>query len=227
MKPIHLALSCATLLAVTLWTVPAQAQDPAPESDVVLKSPGKAAALSLLLPGLGHRYVHNGSWRGAASFFALAEAGFWMGLIGADWQHDQVVQSYQTLATSRAAAQLAGKDRRFFLNLGLFRSSDEFLETQLRNRAWDQVDYVSDPAFQWQWASEGDFQDYRRLRDDADTWSRRRTLFISTLVANRLIAALTALRAARRANNAAPEVSLSLTPGYDADLPVVTLHMRW
>ena len=169
-------------------------------------------------------YVHNGSWRGSASFFVLAEASFWLGLLGADWQQGQTVESYRTLATSRADALLDGKDRRFFLNLGVYMSSDEFREQQLRNRFWDQVNYVSDPAFQWQWASEEDLQDYRRLRNNADAWGRRRTLFISTLVANRLLAALTALRAARRTNNAAPDLSFSLTPPLrNAEWPAVNL----
>ena len=202
----------------------AQAQEP--ETERVRKSSGKAVALSLLMPGLGHRYAHDGSWRGAASFFAVADVSFWLSLLSADWRHGQAVQSYRTLATTRANAQIDGKNRRFFLNLGLFRSSDEFLEVQLRNRAWDQVDYVSDPAFQWQWASETDLQAYRQLRSNADDRSRSRTLFISALVANRLLAALTALRAARHAN--APDLSLSLTPPpADANMPVLNLSVRW
>ena len=217
----------AFLLVGALWLpASARAQVQETETEFVRKSPGKAVALSLLLPGLGHRYAHDGSWRGAASFFALTDVSFWLGLFGAEWQQSQVVQSYRTLATTRASAQLDGKNRRFFLNLGLFRSSDEFREVQLRNRAWDQVDYVSDPAFQWQWASEADLQDYRQLRDDADGWSRRQTLFISTLVANRLLAALTALRAARNAN--APDVSFSLAPPPpDTNVPVLNLSVRW
>ncbi len=216
----------AVFLAATLLPGSIRAQE-APER--APRSPGKAALLSLLLPGLGHRYAHDGSWRGAASLFALADAGFWLGLAGAQWQPDQVVQSYRTLAAAGAGAQLDGKDRRFFLNLAAFPSSDAFREAQLRNRAWDQIDYVSDPAFQWHWTSETDFRTYRRLRDDADAWSRRRTLFISTLVANRLLAALTALRAANRANqDAAADLALSVAPPppYGA-LPVLHLSVRW
>ncbi len=202
------------VLAILLSSAPAHAQlqEVEAEPPFIRKSPGKAAAMSLLVPGLGHRYVHNGSWRGAASFFALAEATFWLGLIGAEWQQGQAVESYRTLATARANAQLDGKDRRFLLNIGIYMSSDEFREEQLRSRFWNEVNYVSDPAFQWEWASTEDFEDYRRLRDDADAWGRRRTLFISTLVANRLVAALTALRAARRNNSADPALSLSLAP---------------
>ncbi len=56
-------------LVGALW-LPASthAQVQEPETERVRKSSGKAVALSLLLPGLGHRYAHDGSWRGAASF---------------------------------------------------------------------------------------------------------------------------------------------------------------
>ena len=175
-------------------------------------SPRKAAALSLLLPGLGHRYVNNGSWRGAASFFALAEAGFWLGMVGADWQQGQATQSYRTLAASRAGADLTGKDRRFLINLGLYRSSDAFREDHLRQRLWDQVNYVSTPAFQWQWNTEEDLKTYRSLREEADAWTRRRTLLIAALAANRVLAAVTSALSARRSNNTAPMVTLSVTP---------------
>ena len=206
--------------------LPATAQTP--EEVPPPRSAGKAVLLSLLVPGLGHRYAQHGRWGGAGTFYVLAEASLWLGVAGSAWRQDQVEASYRALARAGADAQLDGKDRRFLLNLGAFRSSDEFLETMLRNRAWDQVDYVSEPAFQWAWTSEADFLRYRRLRDDADAWGRRQTLFLSTLVANRLVAALTALRAARRANRPAPDFSLSFEPPpRDAAAPVVTLRARF
>lgn len=215
----------AVLLLVLLLPLRATAQ----EADVPdRRSPLKAFALSLALPGLGHRYVHGGDWDGAASAFAVAEAGFWTGVLVADWRHGQAVESYETLATTRADAQIDGKDRRFFLELGTYRSSDEFLDSKLRDRAWDQIGYVSDPAFQWEWQSEADFLRYRDLRDEADTFSNRRTLFIATLVANRLIAGLTAVRAARRTNRAAPDLSLSFAPPpVGARAPLTRLRVRF
>lgn len=215
----------ALLLLVLLLPLRATAQEAdAPDR----RSPLKAFALSLALPGLGHRYVHGGDWDGAASAFAVAEAGFWTGVLVTDWRHDQAVESYETLAATRADAQIDGKDRRFFLELASYRSSDDYLDSKLRDRAWDQIGYVSDPAFQWAWQTEADFLRYRTLRDDADAFSNRRTLFIATLVANRLIAGLTAVRAARRANRATPNLSLSLAPPpAGAHAPLTRLRLRF
>jgi len=173
------------------------------------RSPQKAFALSLLLPGLGHRYAHGGNWRGAASVFAATDVSLWLGLLGTRWQRAQRIQGYETLAATRADALIQGKTRTFFLNLATYRSSDEFLDTALRNRAWDQVEYVSDRAYQWEWATEEDYLTFRDLREDAESLRRRSQFLVATLVANRLIAGLTALRAA---NRSAPDITLSLAP---------------
>lgn len=213
----------AVLLGALVVCASVQAQpQPTP------KSARKAFVLSLLLPGLGHRYVHGGSWDGAATFFAGVEAGTWLGLAGNAWWRDQVVEGYRALAATRAGADVEGKDRQFFLNLATYRSSDEYLDVQLRARNWSQLDYVSDPSFQWSWATESDFLRFRDQREKAESMRRRRTFLISVLAGNRLIAALTALRATNRASSALGDaVSLSLAvPPAEAKTPVVQMRVR-
>lgn len=213
----------ATLFLILMLVPTAQAQDTV---ELPQRSPKKAFALSLLLPGLGHRYAHHGDWDGGASAFALAEAGFWTSIFVTDARHTSTVESFESLAASRANALIEGKDRRFFLELASYRSSDEYLETQLRNRAWDDLSYVNDPAFQWAWATEDDFQRYRDLRDEADRFRNRRTLLIATLVTNRLLSGFMAARAARRSN--AANVSLSVAPpARGATAPTAQLQVRF
>ncbi len=180
------------------------------------RSPATAAALSLLLPGLGQRYANHGSWRGTATIFVIADVATWVGLTRTIQSRNQRINSYTALAASRASAVVDGKDRSFFLNLATYRSSDEYLEIQLRNRAWDQIDYASDPDFRWEWANDEDFLAFRGLRDDAESLDRRKSVLIATLVANRLVSAFVAVRAANRANRTALQ-SLSLSPPRRGD----------
>ena len=165
-------------------------------------SGGKAFALSLLLPGLGHRYVHGGNWDGWASVFSLTDAALWAGLAGAEWSHESVVESYQTLASTRAGADVEGKGRDFYLSLASYMSAEEYLQAQLRNRNWSQIGFAEDPSNFWAWESESDFERFRSLRGDAESLKRRRTFIIASLVANRLISGFTALRSARRHTSA-------------------------
>ena len=154
------------LLLIAQPLKPVAAQD---VSERTSRSAGKAFALSLALPGLGHRYAHGGNWNGAATVFALADGALWLAVLGNEWRHGQMIDSYQTLAAGRAAAYVDGKDREFFLNLATFRSSDDYLEIQLRDRAWSEIDYVSERAYQWEWQTEEDFRKFRSLREDAES----------------------------------------------------------
>ncbi len=204
--------------------IPADAQDPVNRE----VSSGKAFALSLVLPGLGHRYVHGGSWDGWATVFALVDAGLWTSLVGSEWRRNHLEANYETLAATSAGAELDGKSRDFFLNLASHRSSDEYLATQLRNRNWRNLDAIADPANQWNWSSEDEFLRFRDMREDAESLRRRRSFVITTLVANRLIAGVAALRGARRADAAASSFSLSFdVPPHGADAPMMRVRLRW
>lgn len=216
MKPYR---RCFLGVALSLLLVlPALAQTAPPP-----RSAKKAFALSLLMPGLGHRYVQYGHWKGRATAYAFAETGLWLGLAQAQWRYDQQVESYETLAAGRAAAQVEDKNRTFFLNLATYRSSDEYLELSLRNRAWDQIDYVSDVAFQWEWQSEADFQRFRELRNGAESLRQRRLTFTALLFANRLIAGISAIRAANRSGSA-PGLSLA-PPPEGARVPMLQVQV--
>jgi hypothetical protein len=167
--------------------------------------------LSLILPGLGQRYADGGQWSTSATLFATADVAVWLGLIGTLRTRSSRTDAYRTLAVSGAGADIEDKDRRFFLNLATFRSSDEYLDVQLRNRAWDQLDYVSDPSYQWNWTDEADFLAFRDLRNDAESLGRRRSVLVAALVANRVISALVAVRSAGR-HNRQSAAQLSLAP---------------
>lgn len=189
-------------------------------------SSGKAFALSLVLPGLGHRYVQGGDWGGWATVFALADAAIWGSLAGSEYRRDHLVDNYTTLAATRAGADVEGKSRNFFLNLASYATSEEYLSTQLRNRSWSDIESIADPANQWAWSTEEDFQRYRGLREDAESLRRRRSYLITTLVANRLISGFAALRGARSGATAAISYSLS-TPPAGSHAPMLNLRWRW
>ncbi len=207
------ALLFLILPASTLGSPEAQAQ-----------SAGGAFLRSLVLPGWGHHYAHGGRWGRSGVFFAATDIGLILGTSSAEWRRGSAVETYRTLATGRAGADIAGKDRTFFLRLATYRSSDEYLEVSLRNRAWDGINYVDDPAFQWNWESESDFLEYRSLGEESESLGRRRTILISSLVANRLIAGLSSARAARRGTEAS--MSLSVTPSLNGRA-VVSLSKRF
>lgn len=214
------------LVAILLVAGPATAQ-PDPVNGIRLgsPSPGKAFAMSLVLPGWGHRYANGGQWGGGGTFFALADAFFWTGLAGTAWRRNHAISSYETLAVTGAGADMEGKDRLFALRLAGYRSSDEFREVSLRNRAWEDLAYADDPANWWSWTDESDYLRFRDLREESESLGRRRTAIIATLVANRLISGFLAARSAR--NRSEPQFALAFRPVRSGPLPVVDLAVRF
>ena len=213
------------LLAIGLMAPRVDAQDV--EQPVVqqnLPTPQKAFLRSLVLPGWGHSYA-QGSWRGMATVYAGADIGLWLGMINANWRRNNLVQSYETLAASRAGADIAGKDRTFYLNLATYMSSDDYLSAQLRNRAWDRVDYVNDPSFQWTWSTEDDFFSFRDMRDDAESLRRRRSVFIALLVANRLLSGISSIGVANKARLPV-QMAFSAPPAHEK-YPVFNATVRF
>lgn len=224
---LRLVLCC--LLAFAL---PAAAQDgaadPAGRATASSPSPRKALGLSLLVPGLGQRYVQEGSWRGMATAYVLADAAALLGFVGTRAYRAGLVNDYETLAAARADAEIAGKDRQFFLNLATYRSSDEYLDVQLRTRNWGAVDYVDAPGYQWEWATEEDFIRYREMREDAESLGRRGTFLVGVLIANRLVSGLNALRGANRADRSDPALQLRFAPAPEGTfVPVLNLELRF
>ncbi|MBO6575710.1 MAG: hypothetical protein JJ896_11970 [Rhodothermales bacterium] len=171
---------------------------------------------SLVLPGWGHHYANGGAWGTTGSLFATADVGMVLGAGSAEWRRGAAVESYRTLAAGGAGADLNGKNRTFFLRLATYRSSEEFLEVSLRNRAWDDIDYVADPSFQWNWQEERDYLEYRELREESETLRRRRTVLVASLVANRLVSGLSAARRAGRAGRSAMAFAVAPNGAYVA-----------
>lgn len=220
--------SLAALFIASFMLAPAaQAQNVAgPAVSSGEPSAKKALALSLVVPGLGHRYVHGGDWNGWASVFAVADAGLWAGLLGAELHRDHLVESARTLAAQHAGVDPSGKGREFYLNVATYESSDAFTDAQLRSRNWERIQVAADPSFQWEWDTEEHFRRYRATREKSESLRRRRTFIITTLVANRLIAGVTALRASRRATT--PDLRLSLdVPPEGASAPLVRLNLSF
>ncbi len=224
----HGAFLCALLCALLWGAAPgalreARAQTPEiMEPSVRRASSGKAFALSLLAPGLGHRHARNGDWGRRGAAFALTDAGLWAGLLGANWRRNHLVESYRTMATRYAEVDPTGKDRTFYLHAATYRSSQAFTDAQYRNGApLDQFAFAADPSFQWRWDTDEHFFRFRELREDAESLRRRRSILIASLAANRLIAGISALRAVGR--NKRLEASLAAPPA-GADAPLVRMR---
>jgi len=192
------------------------------------KSGTKAFGLSLLIPGLGHRYVNGGRWGGAGTVFVSADLTLWLGLATSIAQENHFVDGYTTLVARKSGNSLEGKNRSFELALGSYDSSDEYIDALLRSRQWDRLDGAQDPDNQWNWESAEERSRYVELRGDADSADNRTKALIGALIVNRLISGITAALSSRKTRSY-PTSSYSAGLGYNpySDLPMAAISFRF
>lgn len=158
------------------------------------KSPVKAAALSMVLPGLGHFYIGN---KGRGKAFLSAESAVWAGYaafsIYAGWREDD----FMNLARDKANASLEGKDDEFQDLVGFY---DDIGQYNSFGRVFDlNRPYLEDnESNHWQWQSDADKATYRYIKNRHREAEKRASLMLGLAVVNRVVAAVFAYRDARR-----------------------------
>lgn len=221
----------ATILAVvSLAVLPGTSLNELLAQDIPVPNPksgAKAFGLSILIPGVGQRYVNDGRWGGNGTVFLAADITLWLGLAASIAQESHSIDAYTNLVALKAGNNLEGKNRSFELALGSYDSSEDYVDALLRSRQWDRLDDAQDPTNQWDWESESDRQRYVELRDDADSASNRKTALIGALIVNRLISGITAALSSRQTNGPAQSFSAGLGYSQYADWPTAVVSFRF
>lgn len=190
----------------------------APEAPVVDENAGlgpeRAQILlrSLTMPGWGQATL---GLNGSAKAFMVIEAGVWGSYIAFRIQEAQRTDSYIRTARLSAGIDLSKQDDEFRRIVGAFASSEEYNLLVVSRDAANI--YLSDPNHQdiagyhayidqhslkgdmaWQWSDEGAFDRYGSQRKGAQKAGLRSNTALALAVANRLVSALHAARAAGR-----------------------------
>jgi hypothetical protein len=182
------------------------------------KSMVKAGAYSLLLPGLGQRYVGSSV---KSKIFIGVETAIWASFISftvyEGWKEDDMIR----FAAERANARLENASDEFLDVVGFYESIDQY---NMVGRATDfgTRPYLFDtPENHWRWQSETDQSAYRQLKNRWREAGRRAELALVLAVVNRLASAIDAVRDARKSNrsldtefsdNKRPAVEVAINP---------------
>ena len=165
---------------------------------------------SLTVPGWGQATL---GLNGSAKVFMVIEAGIWGSFVAFRVQEAQRTDSYLRTAQLSAGIDLRDEDDEFRRIVGAFASSEEYnLLVVTRDAA---NIYLSDPNNQdlagyrayiaehslsgdmsWQWTDQGAFNRYGSQRKSAQKAGLRSNTALALAVANRLVSALHAARAA-------------------------------
>ena len=194
--------SLILVLALSLAAI-----DAVPASAAGVRSPRKAALLSLLIPGTGELYAGGGK---SARFFLFTEGAFWAGLFAFRALASARRSTFESYAAAHSRVEPAGRPNSFLDEL------ERFDSIYARN-AWEL--YVSGdqaalrpetPGEVWEWDSEASRLKFRELRGRKAWASQRAFLCIGALLVNRFASALNAARIARKTALGQPTRSLEV-----------------
>jgi len=160
------------------------------------KSRGKAFLYSLLIPGLGEKYLGNTT---RAQIFFSAEVSLWLGYSGLIMYREWRKEDYKTYAASFAGVELDGKTDTYFVNMGNYNSIYDYNAAKLRQR--NLLEYYQDvDKYYWNWDTVEHRNRFDQLRISSDKADNRATFVIGAIFANHLISAIDAIWAFRTFN---------------------------
>lgn len=218
--PLWILLAAFSVIVSALPVDGAWARGPAervtPEQDSVFPAEGhsdappaklKLLALSLLLPGLGHRSLgESDRFYG----FVTAEASIWGVFTGYNLQGKIRKDSYVEMAhLSAGVSKARGRSDEYYRLLGVYFSSDQYddeIRRDARARYDDDLaaraDYYEKNRIRddqaWRWASSEALDRYRQKRNDSNRSYKRAGYMIGIAAANRLLAAVDVIRIAHK-----------------------------
>jgi len=187
---------------------------------------------SLAVPGWGQATLGR---RTAGKVFATAELGIWVAFASFRIQEQMRREAYRETALLGAGIDLKGRDEEFRRIVGAFSSSDEYnLYVVARDAANlylrdpynpDMADYrayIAKYSLQgkdaWHWANRDAFLRYGAQRKDAHRAAIRANSMLGVAIANRILSAVHAARAAGQGPAPARTWRFEFTPapGMDA-----------
>jgi len=160
-------------------------------------SPGKAALLSLIVPGSGEFY--SGS-KGFLSVFLTTEALSWAALFANRWYFNHLVDEYKIFARQHAGFDpTVPREDRFWTDIGKYDDIYAFNDKRERERYFADL-YPVTPENYWRWDDHANRLDYDARRIHANDVDNQRVYFQMAIVLNHLVSAINAIRVARKHN---------------------------
>ncbi|MCK4547951.1 MAG: hypothetical protein KAW17_10980 [Candidatus Eisenbacteria sp.] len=199
------------------------------------KSGRKAFFLSLLLPGLGQRYLGQ-EYR--SRIYMGAEAAVWI-TVASFWLQGSLREDrYREFAEIVGGADSGMDNDDYYKDLALYGSSDVHSmvirwearalfpdDRDARGRYYAENIYPESEA--WSWPDAAAFDEYQRLRRRSKRAYRTAVNVIGLVVLNRLVSAIDTVTGKEKeefAGGWVPQFSVRALPGDDA--PAASLHLH-
>ncbi|RKY84002.1 hypothetical protein DRQ09_09225 [candidate division KSB1 bacterium] len=170
------------------------------------KSSTKAFFLSIILPGLGERYVQS---KGIRDYLLISEIIMWSGYIGFKTYSNWLKEDYINFAVNHAKINKNGKSAQYYVDIGNFNNIYDYNHIKRIQRDFN-VLYPVDSDYFWEWDSRENRKKFEKLRIRCDTYKNRKIFFISGAILNRLISGIEAVYLLRKREKSLNKTHISV-----------------
>jgi hypothetical protein len=167
------------------------------EKEKGLKSAGKAALFSLLLPGAGEVYAGA---EAKGKIFILSEASLWAGFLGLKTYSSWLKDDYRSYAADHAEVNLENKPDGFFDELAFYESRDQYNQFAPLYNPGEKLPYPENDLWDWQWDSRESRLHYRDLKNRSKDMSRKALYMVGLSLVNRIVSVVDALKTVKSYN---------------------------
>ncbi len=185
------------------------------ENNMKRKSRGRAFLQSLLIPGWGQYYAGS---RTMMKVFAVSEVLLWGSYAGFRTWSNWLEDDYHTFAAEHAGAQVEGKPRDYFVDIGNFSSIETYNQAQLRDRDVNDL-YPTTAEFSWQWDSKQNRAKFENIRVRSDRADNRAQLTLAFILVNHLASAVQSTLSVFKFNKKLAEKNMELRLGLENPIP--------
>jgi len=172
-------------------------------TDVKTKSVSKALFLSLFLPGLGERYVGKNK---LSKYLIISEITLWSLYIYQRIYGGWIEDDYKLFSTEHAGVNVAGKDKKYFVNIGNFSDIFKYNSKKRLDRDEEFV-YDNISNYYWRWDSDENRQKFENMRIESDKYINRLNYFIAGLFLNHIVSGINAAVSANKLNKSIKALS--------------------
>jgi hypothetical protein len=160
------------------------------------KSPVVAVLLSLVIPGAGHFYEGR---MDVGKYFLTGEVLSWLGYAGVTMYGNSVRDDSRTYAAVHSGLNKSGKDDNYYLNVGSFNTIYDYNNDAIQKGEYSKLYDPNSYFWSWDYSTNREFFDNQRKQSERIYNSQ--TIFVSVMVINRVVSAISSLIIANSSGN--------------------------
>ncbi len=141
---------------------------------------------SAILPGWGELTLGN---LRRARIFNISEGFLWLTFFTNVTASEIQRKNYIAYAAEHAAVSTTGKDHKFWVDMGNFKSLDDYNAEHLRNRDLNDL-YPNQSTWNWTWDSAQNRSKFERMRINSDLWKQGATFVAGGIVLNHFLSVI-------------------------------------